>query len=148
MDEGSFTLLVAVSVGDDDGFEYAGSFLVLDVVAFEHLTDGGVVFGDDGVVFEVGREVEIAYHPAVVSGLLLIGEGYAEYAFGGLLNVVAICFGLVKRGSVLERMGQVEAEFFSVVGYCAPASFGEFTPLDFEGDDFFFGCFAGEVAGD
>ena len=148
LDEGIFTFLMTVSVGHDDGFEYASGFLVLDVVAFEHLSDGGVFFGDDGVVFEVGREVEIAHHPTVVSGLLLIGEGNSEYVFGCLLDLVACLFGFVKGGSVRERMLQVESEFFSVVSYSAPASLGEFTPVDFERDGFLFDCFAGKVVGD
>ena len=137
-----------VAGGVDGGLEDEFGFLVGDAVAFEHLTYGRVVFGEDSVVGEGGGEVHVADLPAVVSSLFFALKGNFQYRLGELVDDVDFLAGLMEGSAVGERMAEIEAEIGTVSSFRAVAAFSEGATVDLKRDDFFVGGDVVEMSGD
>jgi len=105
-----------VEVGVALGMKDAGGGGVWDLLAVEHLAEGGVV-GDANVGggnFE--GEMEIADLPAQAGAMGGGGEGDFEDGLGLLGDLVGGPGIVEDHGVVAERGGEIEAEFASVFG--------------------------------
>lgn len=128
-------MVVVVMTGcGHDGLEYLVGFLVGDFVALEHLPDGEVVLDEQVALRELGGEMQVAHLPCSMGGFLRVGASHLEDWFGLLLDEVTLLIGGVKDITVMERSGEVEAEFGTVVGLAAPATLGQYAPLHLEGN--------------
>ena len=117
-----------------DGLEHLAGFLVGDFVALEHLPDGEVVLDEQVAFRELCGEMQVAHLPCSMGGFLRVGVSHLENWFGLLVDEVALLVGRMKDGTVMERSGEVEAEFGTIVGLAAPATLGQYATLHLEGN--------------
>ena len=116
-----------------DGVEDAGGFGEGDLLAVQHLAEGGVVGDEDGVAASSREKWRLpisqprrALSAGVARGISRTGSGrWADEVSGGILK---------EDGAIAEGLGEVEAEFAAILGGGVPAALCEGETVDGEED--------------
>ncbi len=98
---------------------------VRDVLALEHLPEGGIIRHADDFPIEFEGEVEIANQPAEARPGRGSGEGNLEHGLRLLGDEVGRAGGAEERGGIVERLFEVEPKLTPVRGDAAPSALGE-----------------------
>lgn len=108
----------------------AGHLLEGDAFAGEKLQHSGIFHHTHGAGQHFDAEMEIAEPPRDSRRLFHGRNRNFQHPFRYLLDYIVIVADGKKVGAMIDRLGEIEAEFLPVLGHAAPAPFRESGAID------------------